>query len=707
MSLGDSSSREQSTEGNPAEPVSPADGVSNDPDGNGAPMTSIDDSDDRRRLSANQAKTVARVERRLSRVIAELTRNHERIDELEDDRAKLTDDLALARWKLSSTTSRKWWRIGIALGRARSSLRRLLLLPFDLVRIVIGHSYLPPRPQPQRVRMSASEVAQKPPAEEARVFQNIRSRSTGASANAVYQDGVGTDSPLMPLLIPAPSSMSLAPPPVSTTSDLRVACVLDEMSYQSFKPECHLIAFGPHNWLEVLEREMPNLLLVESAWRGNGGSWEYKVGSYSYPESVGLPDLAALVEWCRREGIPTVFWNKEDPIHFEKFKEAAAVFDVVFTSDANIVERYQELPGVPDRVVGVLPFAAQPAIHNPVAAMGSRDRRPVFAGAYYRNRHESRRTELDLLLDAAMPHGLVIYDRMGGAVSDSFGFPDRFQPNVAGSLPYEDMVQVYRQHRVFLNVNSVNDSPTMFSRRVFELLASGTPVVSTPSLGVERIFGSVVDIVETPSQAEEAIRRLVEDDDWWLERSIRGIEAVFQGNTYADRLETIAVTAGLPVESGRGSFGVVLGANASVSAEALAAVDRVAEILSLSDSPIDGSAEESRDIRRVDIPADTAASDVGRVVASEMTADWLAFVNSDADLAQLPSLTMATRITPAELFIPASRREDMHRYVNDASNDGAVLVSRNFVLRTGWSPWDSSDGRAEGARVYAVPTFDA
>ena len=646
------------------------------------------------------------MERRLSRVVAKLTRNNERIVELEDDRAKLTDDLTLAQWKLSSTTSRKWWRIGIALERAKSSVRRLLLLPFDIVRIVTCSSVLPPRPQPERVRMSAADLAHGPPMEETRVFRNIRSRSTGASTNAMYQDVAGTDSPLMPLLISAPSSMSLASPPISTTGDLRVACILDEMSYQSFEPECHLVTFGPHNWLEVLEREMPNLLLVESAWRGNGGSWEYKVGSYSYPESVGLPDLAALVGWCHREGIPTVFWNKEDPIHFVKFKEAAALFDVVFTSDANMVGRYQELPGVPDRVVGVLPFAAQPAIHNPVGAMGTRDRRPVFAGAYYRNRHESRRAELDLLLDAAMPHHLVIYDRMGGAVSDSFGFPDRFQPNVAGSLPYEDMVQVYRQHRVFLNVNSVNDSPTMFSRRVFELLASGTPVVSTPSLGVERMFGSVVDIAETPSQAAEAIRRLVEDDDWWLERSIRGIEAVFEGNTYADRLETIAVTAGLPVQSDWGSVGIVLGPNARVSAALLATADRVTEILSWSNSPHDSPGEEPRDIHRIDIPSDTATSDVGRVVANEATADWLAFVNSDADLAQLPSLMMATRITPAELFVPANRREDMHRFVNNASDDGAVLALRDFVLRTGWSPWHSSVGRAEGARVYAVPTFD-
>ena len=40
------------------------------------------------------------------------------------------------------------------------------------------------------------------------------------------------------------------------------------------------------------------------------------------------------------------------------------------------------------------------------------------------------------------------------------------------------MLTAYREYKVFLNVNSVVGSPTMCARRIFEITASGTPVVS-------------------------------------------------------------------------------------------------------------------------------------------------------------------------------------------------------------------------------------
>ena len=46
----------------------------------------------------------------------------------------------------------------------------------------------------------------------------------------------------------------------------------------------------------------------------------------------------------------------------------------------------------------------------------------------------------------------------------------------------------YRAYKIFLNVNSVHESPTMFSRRVFELLSSYTNVLSTPSVGITEIL---------------------------------------------------------------------------------------------------------------------------------------------------------------------------------------------------------------------------
>ena len=50
------------------------------------------------------------------------------------------------------------------------------------------------------------------------------------------------------------------------------------------------------------------------------------------------------------------------------------------------------------------------------------------------------------------------------------------------------MIDAYKARRVFLNVNSVTDSPTMFSRRVFDCLpADGRGQHREP--GLEKTLG--------------------------------------------------------------------------------------------------------------------------------------------------------------------------------------------------------------------------
>lgn len=336
------------------------------------------------------------------------------------------------------------------------------------------------------------------------------------------------------------------PPPGGEA--LRVASILDEMSAACFAPECELVPLTLDRWAEQLDADPPHLLLVESAWQGNGGEWQYRIAQYPRKDLVGLPALRGLVDSCRERGVPTVFWNKEDPVHFDRFVEAASLFDHVFTTDARCVERYSALPGRRERTVTPLPFAAQPRIHNPVTVVPERGSSPCFAGAWYRDRHEERRRALEALLDAARPYGLVIYDRRFGADDDAFGFPDRFAPHVLGRLPYERVLDVYKSHRVFLNANSVADSPTMCSRRVFELAACDTAILSTPGAAMSVLLGEgVVGEAADEQAAGDELERLLGDEDERRRRTRAARRAVFAAHTYRDRLVTIADVAGLDV----------------------------------------------------------------------------------------------------------------------------------------------------------------
>lgn len=314
-----------------------------------------------------------------------------------------------------------------------------------------------------------------------------------------------------------------------------IGTILDEFTTACFQPECRLISFRPDNWKDLLEVNPPQAIFVESAWNGNGGSWQYKVAKYSTNNG---DELSLLLSWAREKRIPSILWNKEDPPHFDRFIDKAKLFDYVFTSDAECIPHYIKELG--HGRIFPLPFAAQPLIHNPVLAH-PREHQVCFAGAYYGATYAERALDMEVILKPALDYGLHIYDRQFGVTgpyAEHFRFPDIYQPAIKGKLAYKDMVQAYKNYRVFLNVNSIKTSPTMFSRRVFELLASGTPVISTYSRGIEEMLGNdLVLVTESEADTRRHLENLLHDDDYWSRLSVRGIRRVMEEHTYNQRLK--------------------------------------------------------------------------------------------------------------------------------------------------------------------------
>lgn len=308
--------------------------------------------------------------------------------------------------------------------------------------------------------------------------------------------------------------------------------IMDEFTTGCFEQDVNLIQPRPDNWFALAEKYKPALFFIESAWKGNYGSWQYRVGQYANKPGH---EIEQICQYARDKGIPTLFWNKEDPVHHEKFMCSAKLVDYIYTTDANMKDSYITKTG--NTNVHALPFAAQPALHKPASLLG-RKPRSCFAGSWYGNRHAERGEAMGWLLQAANNYGLDIYDRNYG--TGTFPFPEEYRAGIKGSLPYKDLCKEYSRYRVFLNVNSVTESPTMFSRRVFELMASGTPVVSTYAKGIEALFDSdAVWLVNSQEEADNAICTLMTDDVEWRRRSLAGIREIFSKHTYAHRLNGI------------------------------------------------------------------------------------------------------------------------------------------------------------------------
>jgi spore maturation protein CgeB len=320
---------------------------------------------------------------------------------------------------------------------------------------------------------------------------------------------------------------------------LKVGVILDDFSRLAFGYEWEQVLLKPSSWRQELDEGL-DLVFVESAWNGNGGAWQYHLTGPTAPR----PALVALLEGCRAAGVPTVFWNKEDPAHFEDFLDTAALFDRVYTTDATKVDDYVERLGH-DRI-GVLPFGAQPAIHNPIRTHGKGPERDVaFAGTWFAHKYPERREQMELLLGAAlevsprMATGLEIFSRFRGQ-GGQYEFPEPFASRVVGSLGYEQMLTAYRDYKVFLNVNSVVDSPSMCARRIFEITACGTPVVTTPSAATGEFFPP--DEVFSAGSGEEAastIRALVRSKELRDRATHLGQRRIWREHSYGSRVQRV------------------------------------------------------------------------------------------------------------------------------------------------------------------------
>lgn len=309
---------------------------------------------------------------------------------------------------------------------------------------------------------------------------------------------------------------------------LRIAAVVDDFTRQSLSLDCDLLDLHPDRWHDDLADFDADLLFVESAWRGKDGSWHNSVPK--------LPqELLAIVDFCRKSGIPTIFWNKEDPVHFQTFLRTAREFDHVFTTDIDCVSRYRAALGH-DRV-GFLPFACQPRLQNPVETYDRVDG-VGFAGGYYR-RYPERMRDLDALLEGCSDVPVEIWDRMYGTVLEDYRFPETYQGLIAGTLEAHEIDVAYKGYRFALNLNSVKHSQSMFARRAFELLSSGTVTFSNYARGLRVLLGDLVPMNDSAEGVRGDLLRLRSDDEAYDRLRLMGLRTVHAEHTYRARLDAI------------------------------------------------------------------------------------------------------------------------------------------------------------------------
>jgi spore maturation protein CgeB len=263
----------------------------------------------------------------------------------------------------------------------------------------------------------------------------------------------------------------------------------------------------------------------------------------SYPDHPKRNNnaLARVVDMAKNRGVPTVFWNREDGVHFERFIKSASLFDYILTVDENSVERYKKIVP-PSAKVDTALFCVEPKIHS-FSGFNFKSNAANFIGSYNVNIHERRRNWQHMLFKAAFKAKLpiTVIDRNSNRKAKNYRYPaNQYNLTVHPSVPYTKTADIYKDYTISLNVNTIEDSPTAYSRRLVEILACGGIAVTTPSLAVEMVFKDYCIVVSSLDEAVEVFSRLkhgASKDD--LERAKAGSDFVLNNLTWKRFIDKI------------------------------------------------------------------------------------------------------------------------------------------------------------------------
>lgn len=311
--------------------------------------------------------------------------------------------------------------------------------------------------------------------------------------------------------------------------DFRIALIADRFTTDCFLPECNIIELIPNNFKQQIESFNPDLVFLESAWEGKDKLWYKKVAN-------GSSEIFELIDFAKSKNIPVILWNKEDPVYTDQFMPVAQKVDFIFTTDLDSVLKYKNEVG--HNRVYHLHFAAQPKLHNPIEKY-DRKNKACFAGAYY-HRYPRRIKVFDsfakVLIDGM---GLDIYDRNYKNARPEHAFPKTYDKYILGKLDPSEIDIAYKSYDYGINMNSIQQSQTMFARRVFELMASNTVVIGNYSRGVKNYFGDLTICTDDANELKYRLDKYCANDESKYQYRLLGLRAVLKEHLYEDRLDFI------------------------------------------------------------------------------------------------------------------------------------------------------------------------
>lgn len=326
----------------------------------------------------------------------------------------------------------------------------------------------------------------------------------------------------------------------TTPFKTKIGIISDLFLYKSFQGLADFYPVYPHNYEQLGHVD---ILLLVSTWRGiDGVSWH---GVTSKKNELRARLFEDILPFYRSRGIPIVFYSKEDPPNYNAFVDFAKQADHIFTSAEEVIPKYEQ--DCPDaRSIGLLPFGINPKNHSPIGSQAANIEKTIpFAGSWFNHKYPARRRWGSEILDAVMAsknYDLAVFNRNSDIKNNKYKFPNRYAPAITPAIEHQDLLDLQRVTDFGINLNSVDNSSTMFANRAIELQAQGTFVLSNYNVGLNsryphiHITNGFADTVGSLDQLTEPQIREVQ---------AAGIRAVFSNDLAIMRIAKIIETVGL------------------------------------------------------------------------------------------------------------------------------------------------------------------
>ena len=226
--------------------------------------------------------------------------------------------------------------------------------------------------------------------------------------------------------------------------------------------------------------------MVESCWNGNNGTFGGGV--------IKPTRLNTIINKCKERKIPTIFINKEDYINYNTFITSAKLFDYVFTTDINCIEKYKK--DCPD-IKGIYNCSFFVNIHELTKNIRSKSiisNSLLFAGTFTHRTHGTRCEDMVKLMDTCIANNLKLdIINRNSNINSLDAYPNKYAKYLHNSIPYDDLINhVHNNYEYILNLNSVSNSETMFARRIIECLAQKKLIISNYSPAIDKYFKNIV-----------------------------------------------------------------------------------------------------------------------------------------------------------------------------------------------------------------------